>query len=93
MVEYDLHAQNHESDENSSSLLNSCLSTCQALIMRQLQSAQDPDIYCDPGAGGFVEDSHSQKFCFCFFATVAEAASDLWDVGWGCDSWELEIWR
>lgn len=55
--------------------------------------AQDPDIYCDPGTGGFVEDSHSQKFCFCFFATVAEAASDLWDVGWGCDSWELEIWR
>lgn len=32
--------------------------------MRHLQFAQDPDIYCVPGTGGFVEDSHSQKFCF-----------------------------
>jgi len=36
MTEYDLHTQNHKSDENLSSLLNSCLSRCQALIMRQL---------------------------------------------------------
>lgn len=64
MMKYDLHTQNHNSDENSSSLLNSCLSRCQALIMTQLQSAQDPDICCDPGTAGFVEDSHNQKSPF-----------------------------
>lgn len=30
-MEYDLHTQNHNSGENSSSLLNSCLSRCQTL--------------------------------------------------------------
>lgn len=60
MMEYDLHTQNHKSDENSSSLLNSCLSRCQALITRRrLQSAHDPDICCDPGTAGFLKHSHS----------------------------------
>lgn len=64
MMEYDLHTQNHESDENSSLVFNSCSRECQALIMRQLQSAQYPDICCDPGTAGFVGDRHGQKFPF-----------------------------
>lgn len=55
------------------------------LITRQLQSAQDLDICCDPGTAGFVKDSHSQKSSF--WALCKGCWGCKWPMGGTLEFW------
>lgn len=58
--------------------------------MRQLQSAQYPDICCDPGTAAFVENRVKNSLSE-LSAKTPEAASDLWDTLWSSDIKDLKV--